>query len=384
MKHMTAEQKTNNLLPDLSTPESVVTAVKKGKRLNPANRMLRFFNVSWYMSLTKERQNRVLQITKSGFVNEGRDVEVGPYAMQTTDYSEFPELFDPIVQDYHSISPDFRFKSNWDIDSERLDLKDINPKLDNISMRVRVARNVEGFPMTGSMTREDRIRFEKYMIETVFKKLMADPKYGGRYVSLTPGSKYRISNDEYQELVDAHQMFKDMSDDPYLTAGGISAGWPYGRGMYLSADGQKIVWVGEEDQLRIMNMQIGSDLSTIFNGLKEELDLFEKFGVPFAKSDKYGYVTSCPSNLGTGMRASLHLRLPNLTERGQNVDKLKGILKEAGINVSVRGAGGEHTAAGADGLVDISPRGRMIPERNVITELYQAAAKLLDLENQTK
>ncbi len=151
--------------------------------------------------------------------------------------------------------------------------------------------------------------------------------------------------------------------------------------MYISEDEQKIVWVNEEDQLRIMNMQKGSDLATIFNGLGEELNLIESLGVPFAKSERYGYVTSCPSNLGTGMRASLHLKLPNLTEKGQNVDKLKGILKEARINVSVRGAGGEHTAAGTDGLVDISPRGRMIAESIVITELYEAAAKLLELEN---
>jgi hypothetical protein len=381
MNSMTVEHKTDISLPDLSTPEAVVSAVKKGKELNPANRMLKYFNTDWYLTLPKDKQERVLQITRSGFVNEGRDAEVGPYAMQTTDYAEFPEIFDPIAQDYHSISPDFRFRTDWNINDKKLDLKDIDSTLNNVSMRSRVARNVEGFPMTGSMTREDRIKFENYMVSTVFKKLTDDPKYGGRYVSLTPGSDYEISTEEYQKLVDAHQMFKDMSNDPYLTAGGISSNWPYGRGMYISEDEQKIVWVGEEDQLRIMNMQKGSDLSSIFNGLKEELDLFEKFGVRFAKSDKYGYVTSCPSNLGTGMRASLHLRLPNLTEKGQNVDKLKAILKEAGVNVSVRGAGGEHTAAGSDGLVDVSPRGRMIPENVVITELYQAASKLLALEN---
>src|SRR5260221_4793423 len=298
MKPMTTEKiKSTNNLPDLSTPDKVVAAVEKGRGLNPANRLLRYFDTGWYVGLPKNKQERVLQIIKSGLVNEGRDAEVGPYAMQTGDYAEFPEIFDSIAQDYHNIKPDFRFNSDWDIKGENLDLKDIDSRLSDVSMRVRVARNVEGFPMTGSMNREDRVRFENYMVNTVFEKLMADPKYGGKYVSLTPGSQYEISTDEYQKLVDAHQMFKDMSGDPYLTAGGISADWPYGRGMYISQDKQKIVWVGEEDQLRIMNMQRGSDLATIFNGLREELDLFEKFGVPFAKSDIYGYVTSCPSNL---------------------------------------------------------------------------------------
>ncbi len=379
MKNMTAEREKEL---QLDTPQKVIFEIQAMNLRNPNNRMSKFFPSDYFLDLSPDRQKQIVRTIKAGLANE--DSEIGAYAMETSDYDNFEPILGPIIRDYHSIDKQFRFEGDWNIDGKNLDLKKIDPKLTEVSMRVRVARNIEGFPMTGNMKKEDRIKFENYIRERVFDKLISNPKYGGKYVSLTPGSKYEISQEEYKRLVDNHQMFKDMSADPHLATAGISGDWPYGRGMYISEDEQKIVWVNEEDHLRIMNMQKGSDLSIIFNGLGEELQLIEKFGVPFARSEKYGYVTSCPSNLGTGMRASLHLRLPNLTERGQNVDKLKGILKEAGINVSVRGAGGEHTAAGADGLVDISPRGRMIPEKQVITELYEGAAKLLKLEQKEK
>lgn len=364
----------------MQTPnaQTVIDAVKRSASVNPANRMATLFPFEYFSSLSEEKQSEIYKIIKVGLEND--DSEVGIYAMNTTDYDEFATLLKPIIVDYHNISNTFSYSEDWNIDHLDLDLNKIDPKLSNVSMRVRVARNVSGWPMTGSMTKEDRVNFENYMVETVFEKLLVNPKYLGRYVSLTPGSKYEISREEYLQLVAEHKMFKDMGADPHLTSGGVANDWPYGRGMYVSQDGNSIVWVNEEDHLRIMNMQIGSNLANIFNALKEELVLVESLGVQFAKSEHYGYVTSCPTNLGTGMRASLHLKLPNLTEMGKNVNKLKEILKVAKLDVSVRGAGGEHTAAGEDGLVDISPRGRMIPESTVITQLYQAAAKLLELE----
>lgn len=49
-------------------------------------------------------------------------------------------------------------------------------------------------------------------------------------------------------------MFKDMSKDEFLLAAGIAEDWPHGRGCYISEDKEFIIWVGEEDHLRIMAM----------------------------------------------------------------------------------------------------------------------------------
>merc|ERR1712167_71544 len=87
-----------------------------------------------------------------------------------------------------------------------------------------------------------------------------------------------------------------------------------------------------------------------------------------AKSPDFGVVTSCPTNIGTGMRASVHIPLPNLTSDGTEA-KAKENAKPLGL--SVRGKGGEHTPIGKDGTVDISPSARFcISEAEIVTALY--------------
>jgi len=70
-------------------------------------------------------------------------------------------------------------------------------------------------------------------------------------------------------------MFKDMSADSFLVETGIALHWPHGRGCYVSADKQCVVWVGEEDHLRIMNMQKGTILNAVFDRLKKLVDVME-------------------------------------------------------------------------------------------------------------
>ena len=184
-------------------------------------------------------------------------------------------------------------------------------------------------------------------------------------------------------------MFKDMSADSFLLDAGIAAHWPHGRGCYVSKDKDFIVWVGEEDHLRIMCMRKGSVLNELFDRLKKGLDLISGIrGLKFAQSEDYGFVTSCPTNLGTGMRASLHIPLPKLTRDGQNdphgnSEKAKRIAKPLGL--SIRGLGGEHTPIGADGTVDISPSARFcITEAEIITALYLGVKQLKDAEDAVK
>merc|ERR1719183_215999 len=227
------------------------------------------------------------------------------------------------------------------------------------------------------MTKQDRIDMEN-KLSKAFEKLKA--KYGGRYYSLTPGNPDFINADEYKALVKARFMFKDMAADTYLTSAGIASDWPFGRGCYVSGDKQFIIWVGEEDHLRIMCMKKGALLNEVFDRLHAALDVVNAIeGLEFATSPDYGKVTSCPTNLGTGMRASVHIPIPNLTSDGTD-KKAKAICKPLGL--SVRGTGGEHTPIGKDGTVDISPSNRLfIKESEIISKLYQGIEKLMAIEN---
>ena len=349
----------------------------------PNNIAIQWFNADFYNSLSPDLQTQFLKCLDSG--RENHDSSMGCYANNPTDYETFKPFFRQALQIYHKVNLDEKkHVNNWDFkgvaglpESGILDLSVLG--LPALSMRVRTGRNLNKFPLPASMSQSDRVNLEVEMGK-VFEQLIADPTYGGEYVSITPGHKNFIDSARYQQLVDANIMFKDMSADPYLNSAGISNHWPYGRGCYMSKDKEFNIWVGEEDHLRIMCMQKGVILNKVFDRLKAAIDVVEKMiegGT--ARHPEFGIVTSCPTNVGTGMRASVHIPLPNLTADGTEA-KAKAIAKPLGL--SVRGKGGEHTPIGKDGTVDISPSARFcISEAEIVTALYLGLQKLKAAED---
>ena len=351
----------------------IAEQISRIRAAHPENLMARFFDPEYFDGLPPALQGRLERIITTGLKNP--QSIMGVYAMQADDYNCFRPYLDQLIRAYHHVEKDQVHISDWDL-PDALDLSRIDTALADTSMRVRVGRNLADFVLPGAMTRDARVELEERMI-AAFDVLASRDGFGGSYVSLTPDSRYEISTQRYHELVEQHRMFKDMSEDPYLHAAGISADWPYGRGMYQSSDGGFLVWVGEEDHLRVMCMRRGAVLNDLFDRLRQGLELLQTSGLQFSTNDSYGYVTSCPTNLGTGMRASLHLPLPSLMTPG--IDTLKAQCSELGL--SVRGAGGEHTAAGAGGIVDISPSARlMISEAEIARRLYCGAQLLWEKE----
>jgi protein-arginine kinase len=350
----------------------------------PENRCLKYLTRDVMGSYSSTQQEVLVAITKTGVDNP--DSSLGCYAMQPLDYDEYARFFDPLIRDYHKAGATAKHVTDWDAsdvgEQGVLDVGQLG--LSELSMRVRVGRNLANFNLPGRMSREERIRFEKTML-AAFAKLQGMSEYGGHVYSLTPdfgegeANPHLISQEKYEQLVEDHIMFKDMAADPYLASAGISRDWPYGRGCYVSRDGHFIIWFGEEDQLRIMCMKKGTKLNEVFDRLREGLKVVESIpGITFAASKDYGYVTSCPSNLGTGMRASVHVKIPKLTADGTDA-KAKAVCKPLGL--SVRGTGGEHTPIGKDGTVDISPSARLfIREKDIIAALYKGIELLMENE----
>ncbi len=323
------------------------------------------------------------QCVRTGIDNA--DSGLGCYAMTPDDYTKFAGFFDKVIRDYHGDETGAKkHESSWDAsgvgEGGVLDVRKLGFE-EELSMRVRVGRNLKAFNLPGKMDQAERIKFEQTMLKA-FEALVAMPEYGGTVYSLTPDfgegavNPNKISDEKYKELVDAHVLFKDMDADPFLKSAGISSDWPYGRGCWQSEDKQCIIWFGEEDQLRIMCMKKGFLLNEVFDRLNKMLEVVSGIeGIEFATDENYGFVTSCPSNLGTGMRASVHVKIPNLTSDGTDA-KAKEVCSPLGL--SVRGTGGEHTPIGADGTVDISPRARLfIKEAEIIEKLYKGIELLM-------
>lgn len=357
------------------------------QRSNPDNIAIQCFDTAYFQSLSPALQDRLLFCINSGI--EIPESEMGCYAGHPSDYDDLAPFFAKVISRHHGVSESATHDLGWiaqDKSDGRTD--DHHPAAADVqnlgvapcSMRIRVGRNFSDLPLTSAMDQTDRLRLEQRMV-SVFETIPDNNPLAGTYHSLTPGHAHAISAQQQQDMIRDHLLFKPMDGDRYLSAAGISHNWPHGRGCYVSHDREFIIWVGEEDHLRIMTMTIGTQLGQLLSRLKpfiDTIDLMDSFD--FATSSDYGFVTTCPTNLGTGMRASVHLRLPNLTADGGD-QKVKDIASPLGL--AVRGLGGEHTPIGADGTVDVSPRARFgISEEGIIQRLYDGIAALKTAEDQ--
>jgi protein-arginine kinase len=134
-----------------------------------------------------------------------------------------------------------------------------------------------------------------------------------------------------------------------------------------------IVWVNEEDHIRIISMQKGASLKQVWGRLVTAIHAMEK-RVEFVCHPKFGNLTFCPTNIGTGLRASVHVRVPNTAASG----KLETIC--AGMDLQPRGTGGEHTQS-VGGVYDISNKIRIgRTEWDLINTMWVGVEKLLDNE----
>merc|ERR1712013_711967 len=270
----------------------------------------------------------------------------GIYAGDWDSYKDFSQVFDPIIQEYHGISADATHTS--DMDSSKINGA-ISADAPVKSTRIRVGRNLEGFGLSPGITKANRLEFEN-MMKTAFASLTGD--LAGSYYPLTG-----MDEEVRQQLVDDHFLF--MSGDPNLKVAGMERDWPEGRGIFHNKDKTFLTWVNEEDQLRIISMQMGGDVRAVFDrlarGIKAVGDSVKaESGKDFMLDPKYGYVHSCPTNLGTGMRASVHVDLPGYTKEGLKV--LEARCEEP--HLQPRGTRGE--SGGQTGVTyDISNKHRL-------------------------
>jgi arginine kinase len=159
-----------------------------------------------------------------------------------------------------------------------------------------------------------------------------------------------MSQEVSQKLIDDHFLFK--KGDRFLEACNLNRDWPSGRGIFHNDDKTFLVWVNEEDQLRIISMQPGAGIKEVFDRLCRAAKKIEEY-MKFSHDKHLGYITSCPTNLGTAMRASVHIRLPKLQ---RNKTLFQSIADK--YFVQIRGVHGEHTETD-DGTFDISNKRRL-------------------------
>ncbi len=309
--------------------------------------------------------------TQNGFtlkdaINSGVqniDSGIGVYAGDAESYTLFAPLFDPIIEDYHGFSKEDKHKSN--LNPKDLDAPNPDPEGKYIiSTRIRVGRNVANLPLGPAISKAQRNQVEK---EVSTALLAMDGELRGSYYPLEG-----MSQETRTSLIADHFLFK--AGDRFLEAAGLNRDWPEGRGIYHNDAKTFLVWINEEDQLRIISMQKGGDIKEVFTRLVKAIKEIEK-RVAFSYSEHLGYITSCPTNLGTAMRASVHIALPKLA---QDMEAFKAITDR--YHLQIRGIHGEHSES-EGGIYDISNKRRLgVSEVQCVQDMVDGVKALIAQE----
>ena len=152
-------------------------------------------------------------------------------------------------------------------------------------------------------------------------------------------------------------------------------------GSILINDEENIcIMIGEEDHLRIQVFSSGLDLGNTLN-LAIELDEKIEDILGYAISKKYGYLTSCPTNVGTGLRASVMLHLPALKATG-NVNKILEAVSS--LRVAIRGTYGENSETSGD-MYQISNKQTLgITEKEIVQNLKAIVEQVIRQEREAR
>ncbi|XP_016130808.1 creatine kinase S-type, mitochondrial isoform X1 [Sinocyclocheilus grahami] len=288
------------------------------------------------------------QCIQTGVDNPGHPFikTVGMVAGDEESYEVFAEIFNPVIKDRHNGYDPTTMKHPTDLDSSKITsgMFDENYVL---SSRVRTGRSIRGLSLPPACTRAERREVERVVVQGL-SGLKDD--LAGKYYSLT-----EMTEQEQQQLIDEHFLF-DKPVSPLLIASGMARDWPDARGIWHNNEKTFLIWINEEDHTRVISMEKGGNMKRVFErfcrGLKEVERLIQERGWEFMWNERLGYILTCPSNLGTGLRAGVHVRLP-LLSKDSRFNKILDNLR-----LQKRGTGGVDTAAVGD-TFDISNLDRL-------------------------
>ncbi|MDA3790103.1 MAG: phosphagen kinase [Desulfobacula sp.] len=296
---------------------------------------------------------------KSGLKNQ--DSSIGIYAGDAESYSLFARILNPIIHAYHDIEENFIHKP----DLSPVSLSTLDPDNDYIlSTRIRVARNINKFPFPCHINSQDRRQVET-LVSSAIQNIPQD--LAGKFIPFQ-----NLDSFQMQDLLNQKLAFK--KGDRFQDAAGVNRNFPESRGIFLSQDKKFRIWVNEEDHLRIISMESSSDISSVFNRLIFGLEYLSSH-LGFAFDKKYGFLTSCPTNIGTAMRAGVHICLAKLEK---NQDILKNLAKK--YQLQIRGTKGEKTKVDK-AIFDISNKQRLgLSEIQIIKNLHTGIAAIIEAE----
>ena len=227
-----------------------------------------------------------------------------------------------------------------------------------ISSRIRLARNLSNRKFPNRLSDTELQEVSEKLAERFFaaNEHMRD--------EFTDVQISELSEEEGKAYVEKHLISDELLERPTASR------------VLLSKDRHISIMLGEEDHMRIQSMRAGLDLLTAYEEAVQIARIFEEM-TPIAWHDDYGFLTACPTNTGTGLRASLMVHLPLLTDAKLIPQTVQSLQK---LGLTVRGAYGEGSKA-QGAIYQISNQMTLgFSEEDLIADLSRVTAQVLARE----
>src|SRR3989440_3727625 len=230
-----------------------------------------------------------------------------------------------------------------------------------ISSRIRLARNVAGLPFLSRCSRTQRTNLERKLRDVILESNIAPQTL-------------------YVDLEQAPQMDRDLLVERHLISKPHAAA-EGARGVAIGENETISIMVNEEDHLRIQVLRSGLQLEEAWEQINQLDDRIES-KLDYSFHPRFGYLTACPTNVGTGIRVSVMLHLPALKLTGE-IEKVFRAAKD--MRLAVRGLYGEGTEATGD-FYQISNQTTLgKSEEEFISDFkHQVIPKIIDYEHQAR
>ena len=227
-----------------------------------------------------------------------------------------------------------------------------------LSSRVRLARNFREYPFPHKSTAGHQQKIAEETQKAIFSGSdnMANIF---RYVDITS-----LDVIEKAVLVEKHIVSKELVESKRMI------------GLILSQDEQISIMINEEDHLRIQCLASGMQLTKAWE-VCDSLDNLLSETIDFAWDENIGYLTSCPTNIGTAIRVSVMMHLPALAMTGY----IKPVLEAMGkLGMAVRGLYGENTQASGNVFQFSNQITLGKSEQDIILSMHNIAQQIIDQE----
>jgi len=296
---------------------------------------------------------------KTGIDNKGHPMikTVGAVAGDEESYKLFAPFFDPVISARHNgYAADAVHPT--DLDVRKLSKTPVDPTGKYVlTSRCRTGRSVRGTRLPPCTTFQERREVERVVVKSL---LSMTGDLAGDYFPLAGSRSYApkpngMSHEKEEALRNAGNLFQEP-DSTLLLSSGCGRHWPDARGIFHNNDQNLFVWVNEEDQMRIVSMEKGDNVKQIIERFAKATTEIQKClkneGYDFMHSEHLGWILTCPSNLGTGLRAGAMVKVPHFSSRSD----FKKVLGRMGLQA--RGTAGVDSAS-SGGTWDISNADRL-------------------------